>query len=229
MSVSTVSHSGRAPDCSGSPPWAGWPPPPPGCSGVAVVITAVQLLLALTRSGALLTPVPSSQPGSLVCLSTPPALLRQVGSELTAPALAQGVHATWGTASLCTALRAPRAGPRLRHHAPARWPAHPRRALPGDAASPDRRPRWRLHPQGRPAGADPRLVAAGRRPRGDRSPGVRPREPPQRAGHRSRRLGAWPAAWSVSWPVFWFGLGLIIFARIMRVSAGMRADLEGTV
>jgi hypothetical protein len=33
----------------------------------------------------------------------------------------------------------------------------------------------------------------------------------------------------VSWPVFWFGLGLIIFARVMRVSAGMRADLEGTV
>jgi len=26
-----------------------------------------------------------------------------------------------------------------------------------------------------------------------------------------------------------FGLGLIIFARVMRVSAGMRADLEGTV
>ena len=41
--------------------------------------------------------------------------------------------------------------------------------------------------------------------------------------------GQWPAAYSVSWPVFWFGLGLIIFARVMRVSAGMRADLEGTV
>ena len=41
--------------------------------------------------------------------------------------------------------------------------------------------------------------------------------------------GQWPAAWSVSWPVVWFGLGLIIFARIMRISAGMRADLEGTV
>jgi len=39
----------------------------------------------------------------------------------------------------------------------------------------------------------------------------------------------WPAAWSVSWPVFWFGLGLIIFARVMRIGAGMRADLEGTV
>jgi hypothetical protein len=39
----------------------------------------------------------------------------------------------------------------------------------------------------------------------------------------------WPASWGVSWPVEWFGLGLIIFARIMRVSAAMRADLEGTV
>ena len=39
----------------------------------------------------------------------------------------------------------------------------------------------------------------------------------------------WPKSWGVSWPVEWFGLGLIIFARVMRVSAGMRADLEGTV
>jgi uncharacterized membrane protein YphA (DoxX/SURF4 family) len=39
----------------------------------------------------------------------------------------------------------------------------------------------------------------------------------------------WPATWGVSWPVECFGLGLIIFARIMRVGAGMRADLEGTV
>jgi len=39
----------------------------------------------------------------------------------------------------------------------------------------------------------------------------------------------WPAAWGWSWPVEWFGLGLIIFARIMRVSVGRRADLEGTV
>ncbi len=71
---------------------------------LAVVVTAVQLLLALTRSGALLTPVPSSQPGSLVCLSTAPALLppsRQRAQP--SPALAPGVHATWGTASLCTA------------------------------------------------------------------------------------------------------------------------------
>lgn len=41
--------------------------------------------------------------------------------------------------------------------------------------------------------------------------------------------GQWPMAWSVSWPVVFIGLGLITFARIMRISAGMRADLEGTV
>jgi hypothetical protein len=41
--------------------------------------------------------------------------------------------------------------------------------------------------------------------------------------------GQWPVAWSVSWPVFWFGLGLVIFARVMRAGAAMRADLEGTV
>lgn len=41
--------------------------------------------------------------------------------------------------------------------------------------------------------------------------------------------GQSPAVWSVSWPVAWIGLGLIIFARVMRISAEMRADLEGTV
>ena len=41
--------------------------------------------------------------------------------------------------------------------------------------------------------------------------------------------GQWPVAWSVDWPVAWAGLGLITFARIMRIGAGMRADLEGTV
>jgi hypothetical protein len=41
--------------------------------------------------------------------------------------------------------------------------------------------------------------------------------------------GQWGVAWSVSWPVAWIGLGLIIFARVMRIGAEMRADLEGTV
>ena len=38
-----------------------------------------------------------------------------------------------------------------------------------------------------------------------------------------------PASWAGWGTVEFFGLGLIIFARIMRVSAGMHADLEGTV
>ncbi len=41
--------------------------------------------------------------------------------------------------------------------------------------------------------------------------------------------GQWSVAWSVSWPVAWTGLGLIVFARVMRVGVVMRADLEGTV
>jgi hypothetical protein len=41
--------------------------------------------------------------------------------------------------------------------------------------------------------------------------------------------GQWPVAWSVSWPVAWIGLGLITLARVMRIGADMRADLEGTV
>jgi hypothetical protein len=41
--------------------------------------------------------------------------------------------------------------------------------------------------------------------------------------------GQWSVAWSVAWPVAWIGLGLILFARLMRIGAGMRADLEGTV
>ena len=40
----------------------------------------------------------------------------------------------------------------------------------------------------------------------------------------------WPASWGAApGPGFWVGLGMIIFARVMRISADMRADLEGTV
>jgi len=48
------------------------------------------------------------------------------------------------------------------------------------------------------------------------------------------QLTAWHLNWA-HWPSSWgtsltaVGLGLIIFARIMRTSAGMHADLEGTV
>jgi hypothetical protein len=196
---------------------------------VAVVVTAVQLLLALTRSGALLTPVPSSQPGSLVCLSTVPALLQHAGSGLSHPGLAPGVHATWGTASLCASH--PTVGQAL---------AFAVTLLPIDLLA---------------LGALYLVMRLARTAAGD---GVYTPKAARLvlilgwwllAGGLAATLaetfarvnllgelvtwrvdwGQWPAAWSVSWPVFWFGLGLIIFARIMRVSAGMRADLDGTV
>jgi hypothetical protein len=36
-------------------------------------------------------------------------------------------------------------------------------------------------------------------------------------------------AWYPSWSVVLIGLGLITFARVMRLGVGMREDLEGTV
>ncbi len=196
---------------------------------VAVVVTAVQLLLALTRSGALLTPVPSSQPGSLVCLSAVPALLPHAGSGLSHLSLAAGVNATWGTASFCTAH--PTVGQAL---------AFALTLLPNDLFALGIL--YLVMRLARTAARDgvytPRaarlvLILGWWLLAGGLVATV------AQAFARVNLLGElvtwrvdwgkWPAAWSVSWPVFWFGLGLIIFARIMRVSAGMRADLDGTV
>jgi hypothetical protein len=196
---------------------------------VAAVVTTVQLVLALTRSGALLTAVPSSQPGARVCLSTAPALLQHAGSGLSHPGLAPGVRATWGSASLCTVH--PTVGQALAFAVTllpvdllrlgalylvkrlARTAAH-------DGVHTAKAARlvlilgwWLL------AGA---LVATAA-------------EAFARVNLLAQLVtwqvdwGQWPAAWSVSWPVFWFGLGLIVFARVMRAGAVMRADLEGTV
>jgi hypothetical protein len=196
---------------------------------ITAVFTALQLLLALTRSGAVGIPVPKSQPLSKLCLATGPALLQHAGSGLSHPGLAPGVHATWNTAFLCSAH--PTAGQAL---------AFTVTLLPLDlfqlgalylvmrlarAAARDgiytaRAARlvlilgwWLL------AGGLVATVA--------------------QAFARVNLLaqlvtwhvdwGQWPAAWSWESPVALIGLGLITFARIMRVSAGMRADLEGTV
>jgi hypothetical protein len=70
---------------------------------LGVVATAAELILALTRSGAVMVPIPSSQPTAKVCLTTAPALLQHAGSGLSHPGLSPGVRATWDTASLCTA------------------------------------------------------------------------------------------------------------------------------
>jgi len=196
---------------------------------LSALTVVVQLVLTLTRSGAVLTAVPSSQPGARVCLSTVPALLPHAGSGLSHAGLAGGVNATWGTASFCTAH--PTVGQAL---------AFALTLLPNDlfalgilylvmrlarTAADDGvyTPKaarlvlilgwWLL------AGA---LVATA----------AQALASVILLGQLATwpvDWGKWPAAWSVSWPTFWFGLGLIIFARFMRVSAEMRADLEGTV
>jgi len=204
----------------------------------AVVATALQVIVALTRSGALFTSVPNSQPGAKVCLNAATPLLPHVGSGLSLPGLAPGVRATglapgvratWYAASLCTA-----------HPTAGQYLAFAVTLLPLDLL--------RL-------GA---LYLAMRLARTVARDGAYTTDTARLvlilgwwllAGElvvtvaegfaRLNLLGQlvtwhadwvhWPASWSVSWPVVFIGVGLIIFARVMRVSAGMRADLEGTV
>jgi hypothetical protein len=196
---------------------------------LAAAVTAVQLILALTRSGALLIPVPNSQPAARVCLTTAPALLQHAGSGLTYPGLAPGVHASWDTAFVCTAH--PTAGQALAFTLTLLPPGVLRigtlylamrlaRTAARDGVYTAQAARlvlalgwWLL------AGGLVATVA----------------EAFARVNLLAQLVtwpvdwGQWQVAWSVSWPVVWFGLGLIIFARIMRVGADMRADLEGTV
>jgi hypothetical protein len=196
---------------------------------LAVLATALQVIVALTRSGAVFTSVPNSQPFAKVCLNAAPSLLQHVGSGLSLPGLSPGVRATWDTASVCTA-----------HPTAGQYLAFAVTLLPLDL----------LH-----LGA---LYLAMRLARTAARDGVYT-APFARlllilgwwllAGElvatiaegfaRVNLLGQlstwhvdwvhWPASWSVSWPVVFIGLGLIIFARVMRISVGMRADLEGTV
>jgi hypothetical protein len=196
---------------------------------LAVAVTALQLIPALTRTGVLFISVPRAQPRALVCLNAAQQLLQHAGIGLSHPGLSPGVRATWNTASLCTAH--PTAGQYLAF-AVTLLPLgllrlgalylvmRLARTAARDGVYTARFARlllilglWLL------AGGLVATVAE--------------------AFARMNLLGQlvtwhldwgqWPAAYSVSWPVFWFGLGLIIFARVMRIGAGMRADLEGTV
>ena len=196
---------------------------------VTAIVTALELLLALTRSGGVAIPVPNSEPHAKVCLATGPALLQHAGTGLSHPGLAPGVHATWDTAFVCTAH--PTVGQAL---------AFAVTLLPLDLLRP---------------GA---LYLAMRLARAAARDGVYTAQAARlvqflgwwllagglvatmaEAFARVYLLaqlvtwpvdwGQWPAAWSWSWPVALIGVGLIIFARIMQTSAGMRADLEGTV
>ncbi len=193
--------------------------------------TALQVIVAVTRGGVLFGPVLQSQPGPQprVWVSIAPPLLLHAGSVLIHSGLAHGVQASWNGAILGTAH--PTAGQALAF-AVTLLPAgllrvgtlylamQLARTAAREGVYTVRAARlvlflgwWLL------AGELVATLAAG--------------------FARLNLLGLlvtwhvdwlhWPASWGVSWPVEWFGLGLIIFARVMRVSAGMRADLEGTV
>jgi hypothetical protein len=196
------------------------------------VATALQMIVAVTRSGTLFAPALPSQPGQplRVWLTTAPPLLQHFGGVLIHSGLAPGVHANWNSAILGVTAH-PSAGQALAFTLTLLPPGLLRvgalylamrlvRTAARDGVYTAQAARlvlilgwWLL------AGAWVSCFAEG--------------------FARLNLLGQlvtwhvgwahWPASWGVSWPVFWFGLGLIIFARIMRVSAGMRADLEGTV
>jgi hypothetical protein len=195
------------------------------------VLTALQVILALTRTGTLFSNVPNSPPGphARVWVTIAPPLLQHAGSMLIHSGLAPGVQASWNGAILGTAH--PTAGQGLAF-AITLLPAgllrvgalylamQLARTAARDGVYTVRAVRlvlflgwWLL------AGGLVASLAAG--------------------FARLNLLGLlvtwqvdwvhWPSSWGVSWPVEWFGLGLIIFARVMRIGAGMRADLEGTV
>jgi hypothetical protein len=198
---------------------------------LAVLITAVQVLQALTRAGNVLDSVPNYLNGGKLIVWTyiAPPLLKHAGSTLIHPGLAPGVQAAWNGAVLGAAH--PTAGQGLAFALTLLPPGLLRlgtlylamrlaRTAARDGVYTIQAARlvlslgwWLL------AGGLVATVAEG--------------------FARLNLLGllvTWhvdwvhqPGSWAPSWPVEWFGLGLIIFARVMRVSAGMRADLEGTV
>jgi hypothetical protein len=202
--------------------WAFW---------LAVVATALRVILALLGQGPLFGahiggPSPSL-PG--VCLNAAQALLQHTGSGLSHSGLSPGVRATLNAANLCAA------------HPTARQAlAFTVTLLPIDL--------FRL-------GA---LYLAARLARAAARDGVYTAQFARlllilgwwllagglvatvtQAFARLNLLSQlvtwnvdwsqWPVAWYVDWPVVWIGLGLIAFARVMRIGADMRADLEGTV
>ena len=198
---------------------------------LVAVFTALRVILALTRGGTLFAPTLNGQPGPppLVWVTIAPPLLQHAGSVLIHSGLAHGVQASWNGAILGTAH--PTAGQALAFAVTLLPPGLLRvgtlylvmrlaRNAARDGVYTVQAARlvlflgWCLL-----AGGLVTSIAEG--------------------FAQLNLLGLlvtwhadwvdWPASWGWSWPVEWFGLGLIIFARIMRVSAGMRADLEGTV
>jgi hypothetical protein len=195
------------------------------------VFTALQVLLALTRGGSLFAPALNASSGPLprAWVSIAPPLLPHAASGPGPLGLAPGVHASWNGAIVGT--------------------AHPT-AVQALAFAVTLLPAGLLR-----LGA---LYLAMRLARAAARDGIHTPQAARLtlilgwwllAGGLATSLAAgfaqlnllgllvtwhpdwvhWPATWAVSWPVEWFGLGLIVFARIMRAGAAMRADLEGTV
>ena len=198
---------------------------------IVAIFTALRVILALTRGGTLFAPTLNAQSGPplLAWVTIAPPLLQHAGSALIHSGLAHGVQATWNGAILGTAH--PTTGQALAFAVTLLPTGLLRvgtlylavrlaRAAARDGVYTVQAARlvlilgwWLL------AGGLVATVA----------------EAFARVNLLSQLVTwhvdwiHWPASWGISWPVEWFGLGLVIFARIMRVSAGMRADLEGTV
>ena len=202
-----------------------------GVFWVAVLATATTVIRTLTGQGPLFGAHIGGPAPSLtgVCLNAAQSLLPHVGSGLSQSGLSPGVHATWNAASVCAAR------PGFGQDLAAVFTVLPvdllrlgalylavrlARAVARDGVYTARTARlllvlgwWLL------AGGLAATVA----------------EAFARLNLLSQLVtwpvdwGQWPVAWSVSWPAAWAGLGLIAFARVMRIGSDMRADLEGTV
>jgi hypothetical protein len=222
MSASTLKPRNRLQPLATLTAWVFW---------LFTVGTALQLIVAVTRTGELFGPNLPAQHGQPVdvWLDIAPPLLQHAGSVLIHSSLAPGVQAAWNGAILGVAH--PTAGQALAFTLTLLPPGLLRigtlylvmrlaRTAARDGIYTTQAARlvltlgWWLLAGGLVASVAQGLARL----------------------NLLTHLVTWPVnwvhlpnGWGVSLPVFWFGLGLIIFARIMRVSAGMRADLEGTV
>ncbi len=222
MSVSTLTRHNRLAPLATAVTWVFW---------IAVLATATTVIRTLTGQGPLFGAHIGGPSPTLtgICLTAAQSLLQHAGGGLGHPGLSPGVRASWNAASVCAA-----------------HPSFPQALAATITVLPVGL--FRL-------GA---LYLAMRLARAVARDGVYTAQAARlllvlgwwllagglvatvaEAFARMNLLGQlvtwnvdwgqWPVAWSVSWPVAWIGLGLIIFARVMRVGAGMRADLEGTV
>jgi hypothetical protein len=222
MSTSTLSQRNRLEPLANLVTWVFW---------VAVLATAITVILALLGQGPLFGAHIGGPSPTLkgICLNAAQALLPHTGSGLGHSGLSPGVHATWNTANLCAAH------PAFRQALASAITLLPVAVLRLGALYLAQRLARTAARDGVYTAQTARLLlvlgwwllAGGL--------AATLAEAFARLNLLSQLVtgnvdwGQWPVAWSVSWPVAWIGVGLIIFARIMRIGAGMRADLEGTV